>query len=228
MEIHWHLTEGDFFEGLDEEKEEFVRLAKRRVVPKHAYIFSMGDRGYVAYYLQHGYVKIFRTSAVGKEPIVFIRRPGELFGLAEVMGGGERKCSAQAITRAEVYEIGRDEFELLLGRHFVLAKRVIGILGRRLRFLGEQIENLMASDVATRVLKVLLYLCYQGLIDSEAWNKPIKVPVKLTQEEMASMIGSCQQTVSEVLKALRDEGLVLVSRKEIVLLRPTEAIKRII
>ncbi len=227
MEIHWHLSEGDFFEGLPEEKQEFVSLARKRIIPKNAFVFSVGEPGGSAFYLDSGYVKIFRTSPLGKEPIVFIRRPGELFGLAEVMSGGERKCHAQALALSQVYEIRKQELELILSKHFMLARRVIGVLGRRLRFLGEQIENLMASDVTTRVLKLLIYLCYQGLLDSTSWNRPIKVPLKLTQEEIASMTGSCQQTVSEVLKSLKEEGLILVSKREIVLVKPLEAISRV-
>lgn len=227
MEIHWHLSEGDFFEGLPEQKQEFVSLARKRTIQKNAFVFSVGEPGGSVFYLDSGYVKIFRSSPLGKEPIVFIRRPGELFGLAEVMSGGERKCHAHALALSQVYEIGKQDFELVLSRHYLLAKRVIGVLGRRLRFLGEQIENLMASDVTTRVLKLLIYLCYQGLLDSSSWNKPIKVPLKLTQEEIASMTGSCQQTVSEVLKSLKEEGLILVSKREIVLVKPLEAIGRV-
>lgn len=227
MEIHWHLSEGDFFEGLAQEKQEFVSLARKRAIPKNSFIFSVGDPGDSVFYLESGYVKIFRTSPLGKEPIVFIRRPGELFGLAEVMSRGERKCHAQALASSHVLEMGKQEFELMLSKHYALARRVINVLGRRLRFLGEQIENLMASDVTTRVLKLLIYLCYQGLLDSTSWNRPIKVPLKLTQEEIASMTGSCQQTVSEVLKSLKEEGLILVSKREIVLVKPLEAIGRV-
>lgn len=227
METHWHLSEGDFFEGLPQEKLEFLRLARKRIIPRKAFVFSMGEPGGSAFYLESGYVKIFRTNPLGKEPIVFIRRPGELFGLAEVMSGGERKCHAQALTLCHVYEIGREELEVILSKHFILAKRVIDVLGKRLRFLSEQLENLMASDVTTRILKLLIYLCYHGLPDSTSWNRPLKVPVKLTQEEIASMTGSCQQTVSEVLKSLTEEGLVLVSRREIILLRPLEALSRV-
>lgn len=227
MEIHWHLSEGDFFEGLPQEKEEFTSLARKRTMAKNAFIFVVGDPGDSAFYLESGFVKIFRTSPLGKEPIVFIRKAGELFGLAEVMTGGERKCHAQAISLSHLFEIKKEDYELFLSRHFVLAKRVMAVLGRRLRFLGEQIENLMASDVATRVLKLLIYLCYEGLVDSTSWNRPIKVPVKLTQEEIASLTGSCQQTVSEVLRTLREEGLIVVSKREIVLVKPKEAIARV-
>ncbi|MEJ5375304.1 MAG: Crp/Fnr family transcriptional regulator [bacterium] len=227
MEIHWHLSEGDFFEGLSKEKQEFISLAKRRSVAKNAYVFMVGDPGNSAFYLESGFIKIFRTSPLGKEPIVFIRKAGELLGLAEVMTGGERKCHAQAICSSQLLEIKKEDFELILSRHFVLAKRVMAVLGRRLRFLGEQIENLMASDVATRVLKLLVYLCYEGLLDSSSWNRPIKVPVRLTQEEIASLTGSCQQTVSEVLGTLKEEGLIVVSKREIILIKPKEAISRV-
>ncbi len=187
----------------------------------------VGDPGNSAFYLEDGFVKIFRTSPLGKEPIVFIRKAGELFGLAEVMTGGERKCHAQATCSSQLLEIKKEDFELILSRYFVLAKRVMAVPGRRLRFLGEQIENLMASDVAIRVLKLLVYLCYEGLLDSSSWNRPIKVPVKLTQEEIASLTGSCQQTVSEVLGTLKEEGLIVVSKRETILVKPKEAVSRV-
>lgn len=227
VEIHWHLSEDDFFDGLPEEKKEFIAYARRRTIQKNAFIFVMGDAADSAYYLERGFVKIFRTSPLGKQPIVFIRKRGELFGLAEVMTGGERKCHAQAVVTSQILEIRRENFELILSRHFVLARRLFAVLGRRLRFLSEQIENLMTTDVTTRILRLLIYLCYHELVNSTDWTRPIKVPVRLTQEEIASLTGSCQQTVSEVLRILRQEGLIVVSKREIILVKPQEAIARV-
>ena len=101
------------------------------------------------------------------------------------------------------------------------------VLGRRLRYLGEQIENLMVCDVNTRMLKLLFYLCSNSLLDRACLTQPIKVPITLTQEQMASLTGSCQQTVSETLKQLQDAGLISISKKEITLLNPLEIIDKI-
>lgn len=227
MEIQWHLEEGDFFEGLPGLKDEFLKLSLPRRVRKGDFVFLEGDGGVSAFYLEAGEVRIFRVSPRGKEPNVFVRKPGEMFGLAEAITGKERKANAQAITPSRIHEIRKDDLERLLALHFPLAKRVMEVLSRRLRFLGEQVENLMVCDVSIRLLKLLVYLCYRQLVDRLSWGEPITVPVRLTQEQMASMTGSCQQTISETLKRLHQEGLIMVSRKGITLLNPAQVMGRI-
>lgn len=192
MEISWHIREKDFFWQLPTEKKDFLSLATLRSVPKNEFLFLTGSIGDSAFYLEEGKVRIFRITSIGKEVVVFLRQPGEMFGLAEILGGQKRVFSTQAITPCRIYEIKKDEFEILLRRHYPLARRVIEVLGRRVRYLGEQIESLMVSDVPSRLLKLLTCLCCHDLSDSKALNKPISLPVKLTQEQIAAMIGSTQ------------------------------------
>ncbi len=226
MQKQWHLSEQDFFYDLPAEKEHFLSLSVRKCVKKDDFIFFEEESGDLCFYLEKGSVKIFRTSFLGKELVIFVRKAGEMFGLAEVIDGKKRKCSAQAITSCILYEIKKDDFEFLLSRYYSLARKAISILGRRLRYLCEQIENLMVCNVTTRVLRLLIYLTYQELTNSGSWNRPIMVPVRLTQEQIATLIGSSQQTVSETLKKLRKDGLILVSRKGITLLKPYEIFSR--
>jgi CRP/FNR family transcriptional regulator, cyclic AMP receptor protein len=228
MEIQWHLIEKDFFSGLPDEKRDFVSLGVPRAVEKKEFIFEEGKSGGSAFYLEEGRIRIFRVSSLGKEAIVFIRNRGEMFGLAEILGEQKRVFNAQAITPCRLYEIKRKDFEMLLRRHFSLAQRVIEVLGRRVRYLGEQLESLIVCDVPARLLRLLTCLCCPGVPDPKMLDKPVPIPVKLTQEQIAAMIGSTQQTVSETLKKLKEEGLIEVSGKEITILRPREIFERIL
>lgn len=223
----WHWRERDFFEGLPREKAAFLAKARRRELRKGEFVFHVGDKGASCYYLEQGTSRIFRTTAEGKEPMVFLRKAGEMFGLAEVMTGAPRKANAQAISQAVIHEIHGPDFEALLAAHYPLARRIIKVLGSRLRFLGEQIEALMVSDVSTRILKTLLQQAYPLLDDEAAWHRPVTLPVTLTQEQIASMTGSCQPTVSETLRQLQEAGLIEVRRRAIVILRPEEALATI-
>ncbi|MEW6670449.1 MAG: Crp/Fnr family transcriptional regulator [Thermodesulfobacteriota bacterium] len=227
METHWHLYEKDFFWDLPVEKEKFLSLSTRRSLKKNEFVFYEEDPGESCFYLEKGTVKIFRVTALGKEPIFFVRKAGEMFGLAEVIDAKERKCNAQALTPSVLHEINKENFEFLLSQYHSLSKKVIKVLGRRLRYLGEQIENLMVCDVTTRMLKLLFYLCCNNLLDRASLSKPIKVPISLTQEQMASLTGSCQQTVSETLKELQQNGLIRISKKEITLLNPLHILDKI-
>ena len=141
-----------------------------------------------------------------------------MFGLAEVVGGERRKCSAQALTDCTLLEIERGAFLELMLSQPMLSRRVIEVLGRRIRYLSQQLENVMTCGVPTRLLKLLLCLSHDEV--ALAKGGPADVPVRLTQGQIASMTGSCQQTVSETLAAFEQRGLIKVTRQRITLLDP--------
>lgn len=128
-----------------------MSLSTRRSLKKNEFVFNAEDPGTSCFYLETGTVKIFRVTALGKEPIFFVRKSGEMFGLAEVIVAKERKCNVQALTPCVLYEINKEKFEFLISKYHSLSRKVIMVLGRRLRYLGEQIENLMVCDVTTRM-----------------------------------------------------------------------------
>lgn len=226
MPTSWHLREQDFFAGLATEKQAFMALAKKRDLKKNGMVFFEDDPGDSCFYLESGLIKIFKITSDGKEPIFFLRRKGEFFGLAEVMEAKPRKANAQAITPGVLYEISKKNFDGLLASQYPLARRVIEVLGKRLRYLGEQIENLMVCDVGTRLAKLLVYLCYDHLTDENSWMQPVHISVNLTQEQLASMTGSTQQTVSEILKKLQEEKLITIFKKRITILNPLKLLQK--
>lgn len=214
MERFWHLESGDFFHGLEPERRAFLDLARRRALGKLENVFSEGQTARSCFYLEQGLVRIYTVSGEGKESMLFLRRQGEIFGLAEVLESLPRKANAQAILPAVIHELDQEALESFLARHPRAAKRAIGILGRRLRYLGDLVEGLVASDPAARLAKLLVSLGLGGLSEEDP-DLPVALPVRLTQERMASMIGSCQQTVCQALKLLQDQGLIRVEGKSI-------------
>jgi CRP/FNR family transcriptional regulator len=216
--MDWHLIKGGFFDGLEREFEAFRAVAAKRRVKKNEIVFFENDLCDRSFYLNEGSVKIFRVSLHGKEPTFFIRSPGEMFGLAEVVGGERRKASAQALSDCALLEVAREDFLRLMLEHPLLARRVIEVLGKRIRYLSEQLENVMTCGVGTRLLKLLICLSHDEI--AQAKGGPVDVPVRLTQGQIAAMTGSCQQTVSEILTAFEQRGLIAVSRKSIRLLDP--------
>lgn len=222
MNHTWHLSEQSFFSGLPETtKSAFFNVAQRKLFRKNDFVFHEADASEHCYYLQSGSIRIFHFTEMGKEPIIFIRRAGELFGLAEIIESKSRKCNAQAITPSELFIVGKDDFEVLLAGHYQLARKVMSVLGRRLRYLGEQMENLMICDVDTRVLKLMLYLVHHNLKESDP-EQPITVPIDLSQAQIASMTGSCQQTISNTLKRLNESGLICLERRRLTIYNPAQ------
>ncbi len=222
MNQTWHLSEQGFFSDLSETvKSAFFSVAQRKLFRKNDFIFQEADASEHCYYLQSGSIRIFHFTELGKEPIIFIRKAGELFGLAEIIESKPRKCNAQAITPTELFIVGKEDFEALLAGHYPLARKVMSVLGRRLRYLGEQMENLMICDVDTRVLKLMLYLVHHKLKESDP-ELPITVPVELSQAQIASMTGSCQQTISNTIKKLNESGMIRLEKRRLTIYNPAQ------
>ena len=92
----------------------------------------------------------------------------------------------------ELYVMPSVEFDRLLAEDYVLARRVITMLGSRVRYLGDRLSNLATGSVMSRLIKLLISLVYDLLPDAEAWDKPVALPVRISQEQLASMTGSTQ------------------------------------
>ena len=220
MKNTWHLSEQGFFSDVSAgTKSAFFDVANRIILKKNQFIFHEGDPSNHCYYLQKGAIRIFHFTELGKEPIIFIRNAGELFGLAEIIDSKPRKCNAQAITSLELYTVSKIDFEKLLEDHYQLSRKVMSVLGRRLRYLGEQMENLMICDVHTRVLKLMLYLVHHKFEESDP-EQPITVPLHLSQSQIASMTGSCQQTISSIFKQFSETGLIRLEKRTLTIMNP--------
>jgi len=216
----WHVQVRDFFQDLPEVRQRFLKLAVRKNYPKNEVIFFEEEPSASCYYLEQGIVKIFKISLSGKEPIFFMRHQGEMFGIAELVDNQKRKCNAETLTDCVLWALDKARFEELVRTTPEFALMVIRVLGSRVRYLGEQIESLMVCDVSTRLAKLLVNLACNQLTDSDSWKRAVEIEKKPTQEQMASMTGSCQQTISETLKAFQAEGLIAVKGRRLILLNP--------
>ena len=100
------LQKMSFFEGLEEERSLFFSKAIRHELKKGSSLFSRNEQVTNCYYLEKGLVKIYDVTESGKEPIFFLRRTGEMFGLAEIFSGDKRMTNAQVLVPSEkVYRI---------------------------------------------------------------------------------------------------------------------------
>ena len=211
MRSFWHLEKGDFFDGIEECKEHFLRSAQRIELKKNDIVFFEGDAGGACFYVASGLLRIFCVTEAGKESTFFLRTAGEIFGLSEVLQDLPRKVSAQALAASVIFRLDRQAFDDLLSRNYALARRVITVMGSRLRYLGDSLSA-QTCDVRHRVGRLLLALAHESLRDPAAWEQPLALPVSLSQGQMAA--------VSETLHQLQDEGLIDIRGRGIVIRRP--------
>ncbi len=197
-----------------EQRQELLELGEVRRYRKNQMIFQAGVLGKEVFLVLDGFVKIYHLAAVGKEVILWFCAAGDLFGLAELSGGKDRKVYAQSRGDTSVLAISLHTFKGFLLRHPTVGTRVIDLLSCRLRELGDVLLNMVTEDVNHRVQRLLTRL-------SVRYGKPvdagIAVGLTLTHQEMADMIGTSRQTVSTVLGELRRQGRIGVERRAVVI-----------
>lgn len=218
--LHLPLAYGqDFFTGMALQKQLFLKRAQRRTIDKNGIVFFEGDSGDTCSYIESGIVRIFHTAESGKEAVIFLRYPGTLFGVAELMGGCERKNTAQALTPVTLHTMEAKVFQELLENDVVFSGKLISLLSRHVVNLGVQVASLMLGDVMERLINLLLYFYHDTLPYADR-TPPQSIPICLAQSHIASMVGSTQPTISGLLRQLQSEGLISLSRMHICVLNP--------
>jgi CRP/FNR family transcriptional regulator len=209
----WFIRSSDFFSqiGLDNQKQ-LLDLGEKRFFKKGETIFRAGSPGEHVYILLDGRVKIYQLSSIGREVILWFCFPGELFGLAEILRSERRKVFSQSCCDCEILVIGQSAFTRFLQECPLAATSVIDLLSCRLRELGNVHLNVASDDVTSRVVKLMTRLAarYGKRIQGD-----IYLDIPITHQEMADMIGSSRQTVTEVLGHLRRQGVLRVENRTI-------------
>lgn len=185
-------------------------------------IFSEGEPGDRLYVIGAGKMKLGRRSNDGRENLLAVLGPAEMFGELSLFDPGPRTATASAVSDAVLYELGHDELIHWLEEHPAVAKHLLEALARRLRRTNEALADLVFSDVPGRVAKALLDL-------SRRFGEPtadgLRVAHDLTQEELAQLVGASRETVNKALADFAQRGWVRREGRAVVLL-DTERLER--
>lgn len=181
-------------------------------------IFYCGDPGDAMYLLIRGSVMMTLPSDTGSEVIVGRLRPGDHFGELAVLDGRPRYVTAVAEEATEVLAIHRDNLLAFLRDHAEASLRVALSLCLRLRQITELLADMAFLDLLSRLAKRLCQLADISL--------GLPVEVRVSQEELAEMVGATREAVNKQLARLREKGLIETGRAHVKILRP-EALRAI-
>lgn len=194
------------FADLDEAAlESLAGRSVARTLPAGNVLFSAGDECRGLYIIESGRVRIYRTSAEGKEQVLHVEGPGRPVAELALFDGGPYPASAITIETTRLVFLPRAEFEQLYRTHPDIADAIIRALGRRLRHLVRVAETLAFRDVAARL--ALLFIGYAERAGRTTAEGTV-IPLDRTQEELAIEIGAARESVSRAMKQLRRQGLV--------------------
>jgi CRP/FNR family transcriptional regulator, cyclic AMP receptor protein len=200
------LAEITIFRGLRED--EFAALwdrLRRRRFRKGATVFLHGDPGDDLYVVEAGSVKICMTTPDGKEITLAILGPGEIFGELALMDGAPRSSNAVTMEDCQLLLLERSRFIAFVDEHPSVARSIIEVLSRRLRDNNELVQDAAFFDVAGRLARVILRLADSVGSDE---GGAIMISRRLTQNDLAGMIGTTRESVNKWLTFYERQGLI--------------------
>jgi CRP/FNR family transcriptional regulator, cyclic AMP receptor protein len=212
----WYLKDCSLFQCLtDEQVRRLEGRAKARDFKRGSLIYVPSDLGDCVLVLVSGRVKIFHNTQDGKQALLAIIDPGELFGELALVEHSQREEYAEAMELSTVVVIPSDEIQQLMDDHPKLSLGLNKLLGLRVQRVNRRLKSLLFRSNRERVVHLLFDL-------AEKYGKYMKdgaisIGIRLSHQELASIIGSTRETVTLVLGELQEEGAVSVTRKEIVL-----------
>ena len=198
------------FEALDAQRlETMSRISSLRQVPRGNTVLREGDHTDNIYFIVNGALKVLVSDEEGREVILSILGPGEMFGEMGVLDDHPRSATVIATQSSDLVLVNKGDFQRFLVSSFEVTLFIMRGLVKRLRVADRKIESLALLDVYGRVARLLLDLAEE--------RDGRKVVAKVTKQDIAKMIGASREMVSRVMKELENQGLIIDEDRQIIL-----------
>ncbi len=177
-------------------------------------ICAKGDLGAELYIIVAGMVKMGRCAEDGRENLLTVMAPPDMFGELSILDPGPQAWTATAITEVRAVVVDRAQLHEWIGEHAEIADRLLRVLARRLRRTNENLADLTFIDAPARVAKQLLGLAQRFGIQE---NGAMRVRHGLTQEELAQLVGATRETVNKALSDFSSRGWIRVDGRSVLI-----------
>ncbi len=209
------LARAGLFQGVERSAVTALTRQLRPVdFPRGHVIFAEGEPGDRLYIIISGKVKIGRRNPGGRENLLTIMGPSDMFGELSVFDPGPRTSSATTITEVRAASMDRDALRAWISDRPEIAERLLRVLARRLRRTNDNLADLIFIDVSGRVAKRLLALAQRfGTREGGA----MRLTHDLTQEELAQLVGATRETVNKALAEFAHRGWIQLDGKSLLI-----------
>ena len=214
------LAQTDLFGVLDEQTlEQLAARTRVRAVDKGQTIFVQDEPGDRMFVLAEGAIKLVVRSAQGEVVELARHWPPATFGEVALLDGGPRSASAEALERSTLLVVTRDDLIGLLRADRQVVDAVLKSLGTMVRRADRLATDLVFLDLPSRVARRLLELA-EGSAGASPRTR------RVTQTELANMVGGTRQSVNLALRTLEERGCIRLVGLTIELLDPDELRRR--
>jgi CRP-like cAMP-binding protein len=201
-----------------EELDPIVQIAQTRFYKHKMYVFMQDDPLDRVFFIHSGKVKIYRTDLSGKEQIISVLEPGEMFPHAGFFRKGSYPAHAEISEDANLIVIPIDKFEGILITYPELCIKLFKVLGEKIVDLQGRLEAQVLHNTYEQIILLLIRLCKSN---GEKISDKFQLTTQFTNRELANMIGTSRETVSRTLNHLKkkeyidlcEEGYYLIDRE---------------
>ena len=217
------LSRAGIFQGVDATAvNNLIKDMETVRFPRGTTIFDEGEPGDRLYIITAGKVKLARHASDGRENLLTIMGPSDMFGELSIFDPGPRTSSAVCVTEGRAATRDSAMLNRWVSEHPEIAQQLLRVLARRLRRTNANLADLIFTDVPGRVAKTLLQLANRfGVQEGSA----LRVNHDLTQEEIAQLVGASRETVNKALATFAHRGWIRLEGKS-VLIVDTEHLAR--
>src|SRR6266436_8067557 len=208
------LTNCTLFAGLSaDERAAVVALARIRTFNAGETIFSIGSPGEQMMALLSGAIRISVTSSDGKELLLAIIQPGEVFGELAILDNKERSADAVAETACTVAMLDRRDILSFFERNPSAWPNLVKVLCQRLRHTDQVFAEVALLQLPAKLAKSML-----RLLDLDGTFAPRKTPIiRYSQRELANMVGGTRESVNRCLRNWQRNGIVQITEGSIII-----------
>ena len=207
------LRKHPIFADLEPEAfDQLCRYARHTTLKRGGTLFSKGDPGNSLYAVISGTVKMSVSSADGRNAILNIIGPGEIFGEMALLTGRTRSADAIANSSCELFVIDRREFIPFVKSQPALAMKFIELLCERLRQTSDQVEQIILQNLPGRLASALLRLTEKHKLEPQGRT------IAITQQEISEMVGMTRESINKQLRAWASRDWVRLEHGAIVVL----------
>lgn len=178
-------------------------------------VFTEGEQGDTLFIVLSGKVKIGRRAADGRENMLSVMGPSDMFGELSLFDPGPRTATATVVTDARLASLAHSSLRPWIKDRPEISEQLLRVLARRLRRTNDALADLIFTDVPGRVAKALLELASRfGTPEGDG----VRVHHDLTQEELAQLVGASRETVNKALADFGSRGWMRVDSRAVTLL----------
>ena len=212
------LQKVPLFAGLAPEQLEALAAATvtRRLAAREE-LFHKGDAAAQVYVVASGRLKVVTSSSEGDDALLAIVDEGEVVGELPMLTGGRRMASVVALEPCELLALARRDFLHFLRAHPEAAIELMVVLAERLVRVSEFVEDTLFLALSARIAKKLLHLA-ERYGEPTADGSATRIALRLSQSELAELVGTTRESVNKQLRAWAEQGIVRMERGEVTIL----------